>query len=66
MKSSLSSRGSFGVVHKGTWKDKDVAVKIMVHRDDTSEEDRTREHNNLDKEANLSYTLDHENVVKVE
>ena len=60
------SQGGFGVVYKCTWKDKEVAVKIMIHGSrDTSEEDQKKEKINFEKEADLIYSLDHENVVKV-
>ena len=59
------SRGGFGVVHRGRWKDNQVAVKIMIQHENTSKEHRKQEKINFEKEANLIYSLVHQNVVKV-
>ena len=51
--------GGFGVVHKGTWKGREVAVKVLKVQSlnaDLKEE--------FDKEAALMTHLDHKNIVK--
>jgi hypothetical protein len=58
--------GSFGVVTKGTWNNKTVAIKRLLLPSDPSDPavvaSTTRD---FEQEAKLHYNLRHENVVKV-
>ena len=62
--------GSFGIVNEGKWRDKKVAIKTMKlqHKDSSSTEEtiaREQQKNKFKKEASLTYSLNHKNIVKV-
>ena len=61
--------GSFGIVHEGKWRDQTVAIKTMKlkgnHSDSTDESNTSNQTIKFEKEASLTYSLMHGNIVKV-
>jgi serine/threonine protein kinase len=58
--------GSFGVVKKGTWDGRVVAIKSILLRADPSDDIETvRSVQSFEAEANILYSLRHPNVVQV-
>jgi serine/threonine protein kinase len=63
---SALSYGTFGVVHEGTYRDKPVAVKkLLPSRNSSDETSMSKTKENFEKEADLVFSLNHDNIVKV-
>nr|GEY28422.1 serine/threonine-protein kinase STY13-like [Tanacetum cinerariifolium] len=62
---NVIGRGSFGVVHKGSYHSQTVAVKVLDFGDKKTKVSMERMKNDFEKEVGLWKNLDHPNVTKM-
>ncbi|GJW58492.1 serine/threonine-protein kinase HT1-like protein [Tanacetum coccineum] len=62
---NVIGRGTFGVVHKGSYYSQTVAVKVLDFGDKKTKVSMERMKNDFEKEVGLWKNLDHPNVTKM-